>query len=305
MSEKPAAIEAGRQSVFLPAESNSGLHIADELIRERCPSFVSHWSWPVTRPILYSLLGYDKARAMADHLQTLNGRQSFEYLAQMLQFRMEVENLERLPSTGRCIVVANHPTGLADGVAVWEAIRKVREDVVFFANADAVRVNPRFSDLVIPVEWVLEKRSPAKTRETLRQAGEAFAAEKCVVIFPSGKLARMIDGTLTEQEWFPTAVSLARKKNAPVIPLHLDARNSWLFYFFSRVNGELRDITLFHELLNKKGSRFSMGFGPEVPAEALQGDANEVTARLRDYVAYELGEDLDRTFENVSPPREI
>ncbi len=304
MSEKPAALEAGRQSVFLPANSNSGLHIADALIRERCPSFVSHWSWPVTRPILYGLLGYKKARAMADHLQTLNGRQSFDYLANMLAFDMQVDKLDRLPATGRCIVIANHPTGLADGVAVWEAIRKVRTDVVFFANADAVRVNPRFSDLIIPVEWVLDKRSPAKTRETLRQAGEAFAAEKCVVIFPSGKLARRVDGELAEQDWFPTAVSLARKKNAPVYPLHLEARNSWLFYFFSRVNGELRDITLFHELLNKKGSRFRMGFGPQVPQEGLQGDAGEVTARLRDYVAYELAEDLDRTFENDSCPRE-
>ncbi|NBC19492.1 MAG: acyltransferase [Alphaproteobacteria bacterium] len=304
MTEKPAAIAARRQAVFLPAEGASDLHIVDELIRERCPSFVSHWSWPLTRPLLYSLLGYDNARAMADHLQTLNGRQSFDFLAEKLQFRMQVEHIDRLPASGRCIVVANHPTGLADGVAVWEAIRKVRTDVVFFANADAIRVNPRFSDQVIPVEWVMEKRSPAKTRETLRQAGEAFAEEKCVVIFPSGKLARMIEGQLTEQDWFPTAVSLARKKNAPVIPLHLDARNSKLFYFFSRVNGELRDITLFHELLNKKGSRFDMGFGPEIPAEALQGDAGEVTDRLRDYVAYELGGDLDRAFENVSAPRE-
>jgi len=239
---------------------------------------------------------------MADHLQTLNGRQSFDFLAEKLQFRMEVENAHRLPASGRCIVIANHPTGLADGVAVWEAIRKVRTDVVFFANADAIRVNPRFSDLVIPVEWVLDKRSPAKTRETLRQAGEAFAAEKCVVIFPSGKLARMINNQLTEQDWFPTAVSLARKKNAPVIPLHLEARNSKLFYFFSRVNGELRDITLFHELLNKKGSRFRMGFGPEIPGETLQGDAGTITDRLREYVAYTLGGDLDRTFENVSSP---
>ncbi len=300
MTEDNAAMRARRQSIFLPTGQESRLHIIDRLIRERCPSFVSHWTWPVVRPVLYGLLGYTKARAMADHLQTLSGRESFDFLADQLKVRLEMENAERLPVSGRCVVVANHPTGLADGVAVWEGLRRVREDVVFFANADAVRVNPRFSDVIIPVEWVLDKRSPAKTRETLRLAGEAFAQEKCVVIFPSGKLAKMRDGRLTEQDWFATAVSLARKKSALVIPLHVEATNSSLFYMLSRLNGELRDITLFHELLNKKGARFRLGFGPAIEPGHLQGDASLITDALRDHVAYTLAEDLDQPFENDS-----
>jgi putative hemolysin len=167
---------------------------------------------------------------------------------------------------------------------------------VFFANADAVRVNPAFSDVLIPVEWVKEKRSPAKTRETLRLAGEAFAAEKCVVIFPSGTLARMIDGVLTEQTWHSTALALARKKKAPVIPLNLSARNSRLYYFLARTNAELRDITLFHELLNKKGARFALQFGPKIAPEALIGDVNALTATLRTYVSEVLEIENDADF---------
>ncbi|MEM5515801.1 1-acyl-sn-glycerol-3-phosphate acyltransferase [Henriciella sp. AS95] len=291
------AIKKNNQvSVFLEGLQETDAHIVDTLIEERCPSFVSHWSWPVVRPTLYSMLGYKKARNMADALMQLNGRRSFEYLSQELDVDVSIDQLHHLPEKGRVVVAANHPTGLADGVAVWDALMQKRQDIVFFANADAIRVNPQFQDVIIPIEWVAEKRSPAKTRETLKRAAEAFAEEKCIVIFPSGKLAKRIDGRLTEQDWFPTVVSLARKQKAPIAPLHVKAKNSWLFYKLSQINGELRDITLFHELLNKKGARFDMSVGPLIAPDDLAGDASEVTDRLKHHVAYELAKNPDKPF---------
>lgn len=279
---------ASTQAAFLAELEASDDHIVDRLIKERCPSFVAHWSWPVVRPMIYTILGYDRARRTADYLQTLNGGDSFDHLTQELAVDLTLDAIERMPKTGRLVVAANHPTGLADGVAVWDALRRVRRDIVFFANADALRVNPGFSDVLIPVEWVLDKRSPAKTRETLRLAKEAFADEKCVVIFPSGKLAKKIDGVLTEQDWMPTVVSLARKHKAPVQPLNITAKNSGLYYTLAKLNGELRDITLFHELLNKKGSPFKMTFGPLIETERLDGDVNALTLALREYVSTHL-----------------
>ncbi|MEL6726376.1 MAG: 1-acyl-sn-glycerol-3-phosphate acyltransferase [Pseudomonadota bacterium] len=289
---------ATTHAAFLAELEASDDHIVDRLIKERCPSFVDHWSWPVIRPMLYTLLGYARACRTTDYLQTLNGGDSFDHLTEELSVNLTLNAIERMPKEGRLVVAANHPTGLADGVAVWDALRRVRRDIVFFANADALRVNPGFSDVLIPVEWVMDKRSPAKTRETLRLAKEAFAEEKCVVIFPSGKLAKKIDGVLTEQEWMPTVVSLARKYKAPVQPLNLQATNSWLYYFFSELNGELRDITLFHELLNKRGSAFEMTFGPLIAPDRLEGDANAQTLALRDYVSTGLAHGPETPFQS-------
>ncbi|MEE9381768.1 MAG: 1-acyl-sn-glycerol-3-phosphate acyltransferase [Hyphomonadaceae bacterium] len=294
MTEKAITVTDSR-SVFLPDEPLDG-HIVDVLIRERCPSFATHWTWPAVRPVLYSLLGYGKARKMADGMASRTGRQAFDYLARTLDVQLDVNHLDRLPETGRVVVASNHPTGLADGVAVWDALMQRRKDVVFFANADALRVNPDFEDVIIPIEWVEDKRSPAKTRETLKRAAAAFEEEKCIVIFPSGKLAKMQQGILREQEWFPTVVSLARKRKAPIVPLHVSARNSRLYYMLAGMNGELRDITLFHELLNKKRANYDLAFGPEISPETLQGDATEVTNSLQAHVAYAMAEDPGSLF---------
>ena len=283
-------------SAFLPAEVPTDAHIVDVLIEERCPKLRASPAWPIARPLLYSILGYGKARAMADELVELTGRESFDRLSRQLSFDMTVSGLDRLPSTGRCIVAANHPTGLADGVAVWDLLKKKREDIVFFANADAIRVNPRFEDVIIPVEWVVAKRSPAKARETLKRAADAFAQEKCVVIFPSGRLARKVGGQMEEKDWFPTVVGLARKQAAPVVPLNLDARNSALYYLFCDLSNELRDITLFHELLNKRGSKIRMTFGEMIHPDLLGGDPAAVTEELKRHVSYALLKDPDAAF---------
>ena len=294
LTRKPSMV---RQSAFLEADTMRDGHIVDVLIEERCPKLRASWAWPLIRPVLYEMLGYRRARRMADEIIQMNGRESFDHLSQQLDFSLDVEGIDRLPRDGRLIIAANHPTGLADGVAVWDLLKQVRDDIVIFANADAVRVNPRFQDIIIPVEWVIEKRSPAKTRETLRRAAEAFAEEKCVVIFPSGRLARKEDGRLVEQDWFSTVVGLARKQKAPILPLNLDAWNSWLYYLFCDLNDELRDITLFYELLNKRGANVRMTFGQMIDPALLQGDPNALTEKLKQHVSYELLEDAAAVFD--------
>ena len=93
--------------------------------------------------------------------------------------------MERVPETGRSVIVANHPTGLADGSIVLAALNQVRTDIEIMANADACRVNPHFAEVIIPVEWVQDKRSIAKTRETLRRAG-AEAARRAAAAGTAG-----------------------------------------------------------------------------------------------------------------------
>src|SRR3569832_2961723 len=91
------------------------------------------------------------------------------------------------------------------------------------AAADAIRGSPRLDEVSIPVEWVEAKRTREKTRATLQAAKEAFEAERAVVLFPAGRLARRSkDGSLTDPPWAPTAISLARKFVVFFVFVHVD-----------------------------------------------------------------------------------
>lgn len=281
-------------SASLPARRRP--HIVDVLIAERAPRLTASPFWPVLRPGLYGVLGYDAAVRMADAIQPLSGAETLDYVSTLLRLKVTTRNLDRLPATGRCVVVCNHPTGIADGVAVHDAIKQRRGDAVFFANADALRVSPRLSETVIPVEWVYEKRTREKTRATLNAAKAAFEAERCVVMFPAGRLAREQNGLLTDPEWAPTAASLARKYGAPVVPMYVTGPYSRLFHLFDRISHELRDVTLFHELLNKAGKRFGVDVGLPIPAERLDVDATRATEALKTFTERTLAADPDAVF---------
>ncbi|MBU1323813.1 MAG: 1-acyl-sn-glycerol-3-phosphate acyltransferase [Alphaproteobacteria bacterium] len=275
---------------------NRSPHIVDVLIAERAPRLTGSWIWPLVRPGLYRLLGYRQARRMADMIADSPGRIALEQVSDLLDLKTSALNLDRLPAEGRCVVVANHPTGIADGVAVFDAIRTRRPDAIFFANADALRVCPRLAETVIPVEWVVDKRTREKTRATLEAARAAFEAERCVVLFPAGRLARVEGGALTDPEWAPTAASLARKYRAPIVPVHVSGPYSRLFHFFNRFSAELRDVTLFHELLNKRKTAFRLMVGKPIPPERLDVDAGKATYALKAFVERVLPSQPDAEF---------
>jgi len=272
-------------------------HIVDELIAERAPRLTGHGLWPVMRPFLYRLLNYPAARRMADAIAERPGAGTLDYMSDLLDLKVSSLHLDRLPTTGRCVVVCNHPTGIADGIAVFDAIRIRRPDAIFFANADALRVSPRLAEVLIPVEWVVEKRTREKTRATLDAARAAFEAERCVVMFPAGRLARIgKDGSVLDPEWAPTAASMARKYRAPVVPVHVTGPYSRLFHLFDRVSKELRDITLFHELLNKRKKAYRLSVGLPIPPERLDIDAARATYALKAFTERVLPGQPDAVF---------
>ena len=261
------------------------MHIIEELIAERATKLMSRKHlFPIIRPLLYRILAYDAAVFMADALREKSGNDSFQMISDRLNPRLGIKGLNNLPDKGRCVVIANHPTGLADGLAVFQGIKDRRPDLIILANADALRVMPKARDLIIPVEWVKTKRNVTKTRQTLVDIRTALNEERCLVIFPSGALAKMTWRGLVDKPWESSAAMIARKYKAPIIPLNLKARNSWLYYFFAKVNGELRDITLFRELLNKRYQPFQLTFGDAVDPLDISKNADEATAQIREIV---------------------
>lgn len=271
-------------------------HIIDVLIVERAPNLSATPLWPCLRPLLYRLLDYGKARRMADAIAPLPGREALDHVSRILALNVAASGIDRIPRTGRLVIVCNHPTGVADGIAIYDALRPIRPDLCFYANSDAHRVSPRFDEVLIPVEWVEAKRTRERTRLTLQLTREALEAERCLVIFPSGRLARRRNGVLADPPWAATAVSIARRHEATIVPIHVAGPWSTLFHFFDRFSPELRDMTLFHELLNKEGRRFALTIGAPIAPQALVGEAAEVVDRLKSHVERTIPNDPDAPF---------
>ena len=182
---------------------------------------------------------------------------------------------------GPALIVANHPTGIADGIILNGLLNTIRPDAYFFANRDILRVFPQMETMIAPVEWRKEQRSHAKTRETMAYVRQATDQGRLGGMFPSGRLAKRRGLRLYERPWMASAAMLARKFDLPVIPANVQARNSALFYLFDLIHPTLRDITLFHETLNKEKQPFRVTVGEPISAAAIPRNSDEGIQMLR------------------------
>jgi putative hemolysin len=258
--------------------------IVDQLIEERAP-WLRRSGLGVTllRPLLHRILKYERTIKIGEALSPMPAADIMQSLADMISQHVEVSGLENVPPRGAAMVICNHPTGIADGIVLYGALARVRPDLFIFANADALRVLPQLSSVIAPVEWPPERRSHRQNRDTLAYARTAFEAGRLGVLFPSGRLAKRRWLSLHERPWMTSGAMLARKFNLPLTPIHITARNSALFYLFDRIHPTLRDITVFHEVLNKNRQPYKISIGRTIDPDDLPSGSVEATAAMREH----------------------
>ena len=254
----------------------------DPLIAERAP-----WLFDDTliakfaRTGLMRLLGYDETAELGRLYQNWTPERIMHHIAGLLVRDLTVSGLENIPRQGPALIVANHPTGIADGIMLHHALWSIRPDMFIYANSDILRIMPQFESMIAPVEWQEHKRSRAKTRETMEYTRKAIANGRLGVIFPAGRLAKRRGLKLYERSWMASAAMIARKYDLPVIPLNIRARNSALFYLFDAIHPTLRDITLFYETLNKDRQPYKINIGEPISASALPAKSDQAIDIMR------------------------
>lgn len=254
----------------------------DPLIAERAPwLFRDGLPSRLARRALMSLLGYRRTVDLGELYQDWPTDHIMHHLAGLLARDVAVKGLDNIPRHGAAMIVCNHPTGIADGIILHHVLFQLRPDMFIYANSDILRILPQFESLIAPVEWRLEKRTRAKTRETMEYTNRAIDAGRIGVIFPSGRLAKRRGLRLHERPWMASAAMIARKYDLPIIPLHIRARNSALFYLFDLVHPTLRDITLFYETLNKDRQPYRLTIGEPISAAALPAKSDDAIDVLR------------------------
>ncbi len=263
----------------------------DPLVAERAPwLFRPGTVSRITRRALMSLLSYNQTVDLAQSIEHETAGQLMDHVGTLLAQDVRVSGLHNIPASGPAIVVANHPTGIADGIMLHHMLAPIRPDLFFYANADILRVLPQLSQMIAPVEWRQDKRCHGKTRETMAYTRDAVDQGRLGVIFPSGRLAKRRGLRLYERPWMASAAMIARKFDLPVIPIHIEARNSVLFYILDLIHPTLRDITLFHETLNKDHQPFVIREGAPIAGAELPKDSGHAIEVLR-AATLALGED--------------
>ncbi len=163
----------------------------------------------------------------------------------------------------RLIIVANHPLGGLDGIALMHVAGKIRKDILFPVN-DLLMNLPNLRELFIPIN------KHGSNMENARIIDRAFASDVMMLYFPAGLVSRKQKGVIKDLEWKKTFVRKARTYKRHIIPTHINGRNSNWFYnlaLFRKwfgIKANLEMLYLVDEMVKQKGKKIHIKFGEAI-----------------------------------------
>lgn len=228
----------------------------------------------LARPLLRGLRRWSRLDTVEAFLAANRQLRGFGFVNAALEFlgagyEADPSSLARIPAQGPLLVVANHPSGALDALALLDAVGRVRRDVRIVAN-DVLSALDNIADLLLPVR-ILGGRP---TAESLRAVDAALARGECVIVFPAGEVSRLGLRGVRDTRWRRGVLRFARGCDAPVLPVRVQARNSVLFYGASAVYKPAGTALLAREMFARRTRRIQLriGHARRIPAD-VDGDA--------------------------------
>ncbi len=222
----------------------------------------------------------------------------FDFVEQVLdyfQFSYSVRDneRERIPPRGRVVIVANHPIGSLDGLALLKLVRAVRPDVKVVANDVLATLQP-LHNLLLPVDN-MGGNTPRKNLEAIQQH---LKNEGALIIFPAGEVSRLGTKGVRDGKWRSGFLRIATSCNAPVLPTFVDGRNSGFFYALSFLARPISTLWLVREMFKHAKNCVDIRIGEPVSPESYQRSGMPIgeKAQLFRRHVYRIGRDRDGIF---------
>jgi putative hemolysin len=180
-----------------------------------------------------------------------------------------------VPRHERLVVIANHPYGLLDGIAICALAEKLGRPFKILAHSQLMRV-PELMPYFLPIDFNETEEAVHNNIEARRCALDALRAGETIVIFPAGgvstaplKLPLKRFARADDLPWKNFAYRLIRSAQATVLPLYFVGQNGPMFHAASKFSLAWRIALLVGELNKRRGKPLHVTVGRPIPWKEL------------------------------------
>lgn len=173
---------------------------------------------------------------------------------------------------GPLVLIANHPYGIGDGLAILALAEKLGRPFKILINNELLKV-PEVRPFSLPVDFEETKEALKTNMATRKEALRLLQEGTTIIVFPGGGVATAAKpfGKAEELPWKTFTAKMIRSSRATVLPLYFDGQNSWLFQLVSKYSLTLRLALLVREFRRILGSVMMARAGRAIPFETLAG----------------------------------
>ena len=181
------------------------------------------------------------------------------------------------------VVIANHPFGIGDGIALLALAEELGRPYRILINNDFMKL-PEIRPVALPIDFSDRPDAVATNLKSRADARRLLKEGVTIVVFPAGGVATADDfrGRAAELPWKAFTARLIQLAQASVLPVYFEGQNSPLFHLVSRYSLMLRLSLLVSEFRHFVGSTVTAHVGEVVPFAALaaRADRAALTAEL-------------------------
>lgn len=204
--------------------------------------------------------------------------------------------LKAIPKTGPLVIIANHPYGVLDGLAICAIVERSRNDFLVLTHSALLRA-PEARPFLLPVDFSGTEEAFKTNLNSREAARDHLAKGGCIVVFPAGAVStspdRLGKRPATDLPWQPFTAQLIQRSRATVVPIFFEGQNSRLFQIVSHISSTVRLSLIFKEVHDRIGTQMLVAIGHAIKPEtiSLLGDRKALLNALR-HITYELINDL-------------
>ena len=271
----------------------------EQVITDRFPEFFETKPRLVSQPLVRFLRMLFNEREINHFLKQHEGVKGLDFIEKVLEYfdldySIVSKALENIPPSGRVIIVANHPLGALDALALILMISRVRKDVRVIANDLLSSLKP-LEEILLPVD----NFSGNSPKSNIKRIYDALHKEQAVVLFPAGEVSRLRPNGVRDVRWKQGFLQFAKRTSSPIVPVYIDAKNSKLFYGLSMLSKPLAALLLVREMFRQRKNTIGFCVGEAIPIHVIteSGITHKAQIKMLRKHLYRVGQCKSGIFE--------
>ena len=231
------------------------------------------------------ILGIAQINKIYSDLEPYKGK---EFISKALEnhgikYKIHPDELDNIPKEGGFIVVANHPTGVIDGLIMFDIMLSHRDDFKTIGNFLLNNIK-KLEPLIFSVNPFSDNKKIKSSLGGLKLAIEHISNGGVIGIFPSGEVSTYYGNKyISDKDWSTSMTKLIVNSKVPVVPIFFQQTNSRLFHLLGKIHPILRTARLPREFLNKRGQTIHLSIGKPIKPKMMAKFENisQVSSFLR------------------------
>lgn len=262
----------------------------EELIRSKNPKLLK-WIPGFIIRYLKRIIHQDDVNSFIFRNKDKKNQDFCKAVVDEFELNLSIKGLENIPTSGPATIVLNHPLGGMDAIAFVHLISSRRKDVKFIVN-----------DLLLHLDGMKEmfvgvNKHGSNSRDSKRKVAELFESDELICVFPAGLVSRKKQGKIEDLNWKKTFVTMSKKTDRPIIPVHIEGKLSNFFYRLSNIRTffgikvNLEMLYLVNELYKQQREKIDFTVGQPIAIQRFDSSkSDQEWAKWTKEKVYQLAE---------------